>query len=229
MRWELDEQTRQAATKYPIAIQGRIPVGPFEGRTFYSETWNDRVVQPADWGNVTRSDPDDIIKQFQRQRYTQGLALVASWGTMWRKPDAIWGNREVEGIEMVLGKCAQSIQSCGSIADSWTMMRKQLAWTSVLISKTLHFLCLSLGFDHDPPVPIDGKVIRQTVWPAFVRPIPVSERPRSWNGDSLAAYNRYMTAILTWAARREWRTFDVERTICAEFEPSWRSECASAR
>lgn len=43
------------------------------------------------------------------------------------------------------------LRKSDSIAGSYDMLRAQLLWTSVLISKTLHFLCLSLGFDNDPP------------------------------------------------------------------------------
>ena len=180
-----------------------------------------RVVQPANWHGILRSDPDQIIQQFRSQRYTQALAMVVSWGTMWRHPKAIWGGRKLETIEEVLHDCAQSIRTSESITVSWGMLRVQLGWTSVLISKTLHFLCLSLGFDHDPPVPIDGAVIRQRVWPMFRDPIPVGERPENWEGDSFEAYGRYMTAILVWADLRYWSTPDVERTICAEVQPEW--------
>ena len=88
-------------------------------------------------------------------------------------------------------------------------------------------MCLSLGFDHDPPVPIDGKVIRGRVWPLFIRAVPASERPADWTGDTFEAYGRYMTAILTWADQRGWSTPDVERTICVEVEPDWERTAAS--
>jgi len=221
MRWDIDQRTWQAAMKYPLRIEGRVPVGPFEGRTFNTQSWNHRVVQPCDWGGELRSDPDQIIKQFRKQRYTQGLAMVVSWGTMWRKPEAIWGARNLEDIERVLHECAESIRQSESIADSWKLLTGKLLWTAVLSSKTLHFLCLSVGFDRDPAVPIDGAVVRQRVWPAFVKLIPPEEQPGNWEGDSWEAYSRYMSAILAWSAQRSWTTADVERTICAEFEPNW--------
>jgi hypothetical protein len=147
--------------------------------------------------------------------------MVASWGTMWRQPDAIWGGRKLETIEAALHECAHSIRRSESISGSWDILRVQLSWTSVLISKTLHFLSLSLGFDHDPPVPIDGAVVRQRVWPIFRDSVPVRERPRNWEGDTFEAYSRYMTAILVWANQRHWSTAEVERTICLEVQPEW--------
>ena len=147
MKWLIDDATSRAAIKYPIPIKHSTPIGPFNGRTFDTSSWNRRVIQPATWHGVLRSDPQQIIQQFRNQRYTQGLAMVASWGTMWRQPDAIWGGRKPEIIEQVLRDCAESIRKTESIADSWQLLRDQLRWSSVLISKTLHFLCRSLSFE----------------------------------------------------------------------------------
>ncbi|SRR5713226_8308609 len=226
MHWTLDAATTQAATKYPAPITRTSPVGPFKGRRFNTRDWNHRVVQPASWHGVLQSDPDQIIQQFRNQRYTQGLAMVVSWGTMWRKPDAVWGDRKLETIEDVLRDCAESIRKTESIADSWAVLYGQMLWTSVLISKTLHFLCLSLGFDRDPPVPIDGAVVRQRVWPAFRDSIPFAERPRNWEGDGFEPYSRYMSAILAWANQRHWSTAEMERTLCLEFEEKWNKLCS---
>jgi hypothetical protein len=180
MHWKVDEATARAASKYPLPRTSNGPVGPFKGRRFDTRNWNHRVVQPSTWHGVLRSDPDEIIQQFRALRYTQALALVVSWGTMWRQPDAVWGGHKLETIESILHDCAESIRKSESIENSWAMLRDRLWWTSVLISKVLHFLSLALGFDHDPPVPIDGAVIRQRVWPAFRDSIPFGERPKNW-------------------------------------------------
>lgn len=167
MNWNIDEATALAATRYPLPISRSTPVGPLRGRRFNTQSWNHRVIQPATWHGVVRSDPEEIIRQFQGQHYTQGLAMVTSWGTMWRQPNSIWGGRALSTIEETLHSCTESIQDSNSVSDSWSILRSQLQWSSVLMSKTLHFLCLSLGIDDEPPVPIDGAVIRQRVWPAF--------------------------------------------------------------
>lgn len=221
MHWKIDERTAAAAKRYPVHIQRSSPVGPFYGRAFDTATWNKYVIQPSSWNGTLRSDTDEIIRHFRGEHYTQALALVVSWGTMWRQPDAIWGWRTLEKIDADLRECAASIRQSECIEDSWQMLRVRLSWTSVLISKTLHFLCLSLGFDQDPPVPIDGAVVRQRLWPAFRDSIPVHERPQSWDGHDFDAYTRYMTAILVWARTRNWTTPDVERTVCAELRPDW--------
>lgn len=223
MHWSIDRRTAEAATKYPFPIARATPVGPRPGLPFDTSKpcWNRRVIQPASWSGVLRSDPDQIIQQFKSGKYTQALAMVVSWGTMWRQPNAIWGERKLGTIETALKGCATSIRDSHSITESWNMLRNQLSWTSVLISKTLHFLCLSLDFDRDVPVPIDGAVIRQCVWPRFRDSIPADERPEDWKGDSFEAYSRYMSAIIVWAQQKQWTTGEIERTICVEVQPDW--------
>lgn len=225
MRWKLDQRTMQAAKNHPIQINANSPIPPLKGRNFDTRSWNHRVVQPATWCGELRSDPDQIMRQFKNGHYTQGLAMVVSWGTMWRQPAAIWGHRNLEHIEEILGLCSESIRTTQSIEDAWKALTKGLCWSSVLTSKTLHFICCSLGFEDDPAVPIDGAVIRQKVWPAFRDPIPYHERPEGWEGDSFEAYCRYMSAILTWAKMKNWNTAEVERTMSLQFQPDWIKFC----
>lgn len=170
------------------------------------------------------SSPAQIIRQFQDGRYTQALALVVSWGTMWRTSGSIWGRRPPELIEGVLRNCATSIQKSNSIATAWQMLagreEAQLGWSDVLTSKTLHFLCRSLGFERNAPVPIDGKIIVQRVWPEFRRHSR-ELRPEKWHAtdNGFEAYNRYMTAIRSWADQLQWTTTQTEQTIYLMFYP----------
>ena len=85
-----------------------------------------------------------------------------------------------------------------------------------MTSKTLHFLCRALGFQHDVPVPIDNKVILNRVWPRFKNGIPPSQCPQGWKGNTFPAYCRYMTAIIEWANMKGWTTTELEPTIFAE-------------
>lgn len=106
-----------------------------------------------------------------------------------------------------------------SIEDSWDLLTNRLGWTHVITSKTLHFLCRALGFNQDPPVPIDNNVILKYVWPGFRIGIPSGQRPRDWEGNDFAAYCTYMTAIIEWARVRNWTTTEVETTIFVENDP----------
>lgn len=226
LQWPTNQQTAQAATAYSLAIKGNAPAAQFEGCHTSAETWNDRVVQPSAWPDTPLwSSPDEIVKQFGDERYTQALALVVSWGGMGRRSKDIYGERKCETIDLIdrtLGCCAQSIRESKSIADSWEMLtgseHGQLGWSAVITSKTLHVLCRSLGFSQNPPVAIDGRVIREKVWPVFRNSIPIGHRSNNWEGDSFEAYCRYMTAILTWATQKNWTTTEVEATIFDQFK-----------
>jgi hypothetical protein len=221
MHWPTDQLTAQAATAYPVVIKREAPATQFVGCPTRAETWNDRVFQPAQWpAGPLRSSPEQIIKFFRMKRYTQGLAMVVSWGGMGRRSKDIYGQRRhatIEQIERTLRECAESIQTSQSIADSWRALTGQLNWSAVITSKTLHFLCRSSGFEQNPPVAIDNSCIRDKVWPAFRNSIPSTQRPKGWNGNTLEAYYRYMTAILIWSEAKNWTTTQMESTIFCEY------------
>lgn len=205
-----------------------VPAKQWNGCDTDRATWDRRVVQPATWQDPLRSDPPEIVKQFENGRYTQGLALVVSWGGMGRHPEKIYhdGNdKTIEHIEHTLLSCANSIRAAHSIEYSWKVLtgneREELSWSAVMASKTLHFLCRALGYDQNPPVPIDGEVIRNRLWPLFRYSFPFgSTNFGNWEGDTFEAYCRYMTAIRTWADQRGWSTTEMEVTIYKHFEQS---------
>jgi len=225
MIWTLDGVTAEAARLYPLKVLARPTTKPqpqFGGRHFQPESWNSKVKQPAAWPTGSlMSSPESIIDEFRSARYTQGLAMVASWGTMWRNPGAIWGRHTPVTLERVLAECARDIRKTESIEKSWHVLTgseaSKLGWSAVAASKTLHFLCRSIGLEQDPPVAIDNLIIRNQVWPAFRDGIPAGSRPLGWAGNGFDAYWRYMTAILTWARMRGWTTTQVEATIFKNF------------
>jgi hypothetical protein len=224
LRWPLDERTAKAANDHPLPIRATSPLAQFgeDGRDcgFDPQSWNYRVVQPASWPSAPACTPEQIIAQFRGGRYTQGLAMVAAWGRMWRQPDAVWGLRKIQSIERALLNCAHNLRETQSVEGSWTMLtglaEGQMGWTAVMTSKTLHFLCRSLDFELNPPAAIDGAVMRNIVWRVLGNAVPFGERPMTWQGNTFAAYCRYMTAILVWAKQRNWTTKEMEATIFAE-------------
>lgn len=230
LRWTTDQWTAKAASDYPLPIRATTPRAQFgeDGRDcgFNPQRWS-RVVQPACWPLRAACTPEQIIEQFRAGRYTQGLAMVAAWGRMWRQPDAVWGPRKIESVEQALHRCADSIMVTQSLEHSWLTLtgvgEGQMSWTAVMTSKTLHFLCRSLGFEINPPAAIDGAVMRTIVWNAFKNAIPFGQRPMNWQGNTFAAYSRYMTAIRTWAEQRNWTTKEMEATIFAEYGSSSES------
>ncbi len=221
LRWKMDERTAKAASIYPFPIDRATPGVQYPGCVTETRTWSNRVVQPATWKNGSLiSSPDEIIKQFQSQRYTQALALVVSWGGMGRTSQYIYGiptRERIEHIERILRQCAKSIEESCSVSGSWELLTGtkpgQLCWSSVMASKALTFLCRSLGFEQNPPVPIDRERIRKNAWPIWRDSVPFGQRPVDWDGDSFEAFGRYMTAILTWADQKHWTTAQIEATI----------------
>jgi len=225
MLWQIDQQTAKAAMAYRFPFELDVSAPQFQGCKTDARTWNDRVIQPSTWPDEPLcSSPDQIITQFTDGHYTQALALVVSWGGMGRRSKDIYRERArdtIEKIDRTLGSCSENIRASHSIADSWMRLtipeEGGLAWSAVMTSKTLHFLCRSLGFAYDPPVAIGGAVIRQRLWPVFRNSFAPDQRPGDWEGNSFDAYRRYMSAILTWASRRNWTTTEMEATIFKRF------------
>lgn len=218
MNWQFDQATEVAARQYPHPLLEGEPVGQFAGRTFRPASWHRRTLHqqwPA--GEQLLSSPNAIIELFRAGAYLEARAMVVSWGTMSRGSAAIWGGRDLGQIEQTLTACAASIQRTGSLECSWAALTRAapdgLGWTAVAASKTLHFLARSLGFEERPPVALDGAVIRDRVWPAFIAPIRRGQRPQGWRGNDFEAYARYMTAICIWAELRGWTTTQMEATL----------------
>lgn len=218
MNWNIDPDTQFAAHNFPIIIQAGMPVAQFHGRAFNPVNWSHRI-RPQDMfaENIQTSAPQSIINTFQNGEYLQGLALVVSWGSMWRTSNSIYGNNNLQEIHDALHASAQSIIQTEFIDNAWTTLTGHLHWSAVITSKVLHFMCRSLGFQNNPPVAIDNGVILKNVWPIFKNNIPYGLRPRSWRGNSLTAYLRYMTAIIEWASMRNWTTTEIETTLFNEY------------
>ncbi len=222
MNWELDGVTVNAADRYPLNIDQDCPAAQFKGRNFNPENWNNRVIGDNPWpDSPILSSPQTIIQQFVDGHYLNGLALVVSWGTMWRQNNRIYGNHDLQVIHDALAFCAQNLIKTETINESWLLLtgigQGQLAWSPVITSKTLHFLSRSVGFEQDPPVAIDNAVILKLVWPYWRNMIPINQRPQGWRGKDLESYLRYMTAINVWAQQRHWTTTQMEATIFAAF------------
>ncbi len=222
LNWTRDNATAIAAQRFPLPLRSTVPATQFPGFQFNPDSWDRRVLTPARWpAGPLVSSPQQIVALFAAGSHLEGLAMVVSWGRMWRQPNSVYGTGPLEAIDAALRAGASSIQETISIAGAWAILtgqgKDQPGWSAVLTSKTLHFLCRALGFENNPPVAIDGLVIRNTVWPAWRRTVPPTVMPRDWKGDSLEAYLRYMTAILVWADRLGWTTPQIEATIFAEF------------
>jgi len=165
--------------------------------------------------------PSNIIACFREDKVLEGLALTVAWGRMFRKPDAIY-RMSLPKIELALRCSIDSIIKNSSIHTAWVNLTERLEWSPVITSKCLHFVTRSLGYEQNPPVPIDSVVLRK-VWPKFkqfigrVKGFGDPGLCRSWWGSSWEVYNRYMTAIICWANERNWTTTQFENTMFAEY------------
>ena len=218
MNWNTDPETQFSAHNCPVLIQAAMPAPQYPGRPFVSVNWIHRI-RPQDMfaENVQNSSPQSIIDAFRNEEYLQGLALVVSWGSMWRTSNSIYGNDNLQAIQDTLRASAQSSIQTENIDSAWTTLTGNLHWSAVITSKVLHFICRSLGFENDPPVAIDNAVFLKKVWPAFRNHIPFELRPQGWRGNGLDAYLRYMTAIIEWASMRNWTTTQIETTLFNEY------------
>ena len=218
MKWQIDKATQIAARQYPVPIKATTPASQFSGRQFNAKNWARRI-RSTDKFRATSliSSPNEIIQTFQNKHYLQALALVVSWGTMWRKAKNIYNRHSLQEIHEALEKCAQDLKKTNSIETSWEVLTCYLDWSPVISSKTLHFLCRALGYTQDPPVAIDNAVVLNKVWPTFKHGIPMQQRPKCWRGKYFDAYRRYMTAVLEWAKQRRWATTDIEATLFDEY------------
>ena len=230
MDWPIDQTTQMAARKFVPIINAGAPSTQFGGRRCDPARWRN-VLPPGEAfaarPRVFPDAPDMIISDFAAGHYLQALARTISWGAMWRTKNYIYRDHGFERVYHGLDCCARSIGQTRSIHQSWELLTGDppgLQWSGVMTSKVLHFLCRALGFRQDPPVPIDGAVIRKQVWPVFRNAITEGGQrremyPDNWEGNGFSAYCRYMTAIITWAEVKAWTTTEVETTIFAKYSP----------
>ena len=218
MNWHQDQPTAETAVQFPFPIHQQERAPQPLGLNFNPAAWNHRTIAQAWPPGSLRSDPDQIIQLFRDFHYLEALAMTVSWGGM-KGQAPIYGDRDLQAIELALQQCAQSIQKTDEIQDAWLILTgdqpEHLGWSTVMASKTLHFLsrALDLGEDAVLPVPRDGAVSLGYVWLGWIAHVPPAQRPQNWQGNSFEAYNRYMTAILVWANQRHWTTTQIETTI----------------
>lgn len=221
MIWHPDPQTQAAAVAHPLPLAAIVPAPQFPGRNFAGGSWNHRVINQHWPAPNFRAGPAAIIAALAAGNNLEGLAMVVSWGTMWRQPDSIYGHRHLPDIHDKIDLARESIAATNCINNAWMILTDPnpggLGWSPVLSSKFLHFLCRSLGEVQDPPVAIDNAVILNAVWPAWRALHYPQFSPNNWCGHTLAAYLRYMTAIQSWATLRAWTTTEFEATVFSEY------------
>jgi len=236
MLWDHDRITAYWANQAPIPI--KLPVQPqYDGLDYRlrESTWVKHIRKSSfpeycRYPNQPESllcSPENIIRCFQDDLVLEALVLVVAWGRMTRSKGNIYQKSNLI-IEEALLECIQLTKEKNSVEDAWKLLSKRLDWGFVITSKSLHFLARSLGYETNPPVPLDNKVFLGEVWPTFVKqisshvnpsgypkPEPWWDKSASWGG-----YNRYMTAINCWADERGWTTTQLECTLFQAYYPT---------
>ena len=235
--WIYDKQTQYWANRLLIPIQAKLPKPQYDGLDYRMRevTWKKHILNdnfpiycryPGESGSLLAS-PTNIIQCFQDQKVLEALALTVAWGRMTRAKVNIY-QKSNPVIEETLLKCLLSTNENNSVELSWNLLTGKLKWGHVITSKCLHFLARSLGFEMNPPVPIDNTVFIQVVWPVFknsivkIRDTSNKDLPKGWwdHSNSWGAYNRFMTAINYWAGVKGWTTTQLENTLFQEYYPA---------
>ncbi len=231
--WVYDFDTSFWAKRIQL-IQSSTPGKQYDGLDYrmWEETWRKYILK-AGFPSYCRyvgqpgyflASPKNIISCFKEEKVLQALALVVAWGRMVRTKNMIY-SRSLEEIEETLLDCIKYIKTEENTKSAWHLLNKKFNWSPVITSKCLHFLTRSLGYEENPPVPIDNKVILEKVWLEFENRIrshsssdtvPLPGRWRSI-GSSWSTYNRYMTAINCWSEIKGWTTTEVENTLFIEY------------
>ena len=237
INWNYDEITKDWAIRCPLPIATKTPIPQYDGSNYHpwEETWKKHILRNRfpDYCRSTNRigtlvcSPTNIIKCFQESKVLESLVLIVGWGSLTRTKGKIY-DKSLQQIEETLLKCMTLTEKHNSIEGSWNLLVDDLGWSYVITSKTLHFLARSLGYESNPPVPIDNKVILDEVWPAFRKTVKkerilgIDVMPEGWwdRVSSWQPYNRYMTAINSWAHLKGWTTTQIENTLFQEYYPS---------
>ena len=236
LNWEYDKTTAYWANRLLIPIKSKRPTPQYDGLDYrlWEDTWVKHILNssfpeycryPQQQGSLLCS-PSNIIRCYQEQKVLEALALTVAWGRMTRTKGNIY-QKSNRVIEKTLSKCLRLTINTNSVEHAWNLLLRELDWGYVITSKCLHFLARSLGYESNPPVPLDNKVILNEVWPAFKKMINQHKSssnypmPGIWWDYSVSwsGYNRYMTAINCWANAVGWTTTQLENTLFEEYYP----------
>lgn len=242
LHWQLEELTKYWATRCILPLDSRSPQPQYDGEHFEmaESSWL-KYILAANFPDYCKGpshkyprqlklfgSPSNIIACFREERVLEGLTLTVAWGRMFRTPKAIYRmhppkRMDLLKIELALQHSIDSIIKSGGIHMAWVSLTEQLRWSPVITSKCLHFVSRALGHEQNPPVPIDNSIVLRNVWPKFkqsiyrVKGLGDPDLCCSWRGSSWGAYNRYMTAVICWANKRNWTTTQFENTMFAEY------------
>lgn len=228
--WCEDRPTRTWADRCLLITMGKQPQYNGANKNPLVRTWSKYTLTKGfplycnaiGWTGRLRPSPENIIRCWTEGHELEALALTVVWGSMSRTVNTIYG-ADLPIIQQHLCDARDSIVATNSIKKAWEILTSGLGWTPVMTSKCLHYLARSMGFEQNPPVPIDHAVVQLRVAPKFDVLIRQSGgNPKAlgvWfdKRDSWAGYTCYMTTILAWSRAKQWTTTETENTVFEQF------------
>lgn len=220
MNWTINEQITTIAGRISVDLADANP-NQYPGDLINTNLWKNFTLSRNFPPELVVCSPANIIKCFQDDLFLEGLILTINWGKMNKTVEKIF-NQDIRTIDECLKKCKEDISQHHSINNSWEWLAKHLAWTNVMSSKILHFLCRSLGHIK-VPVPIDNAQILKKFRPLLAEllynnyeelqeTIPQINNYMSWgqNQDyTFGSYERYMNFIMAWSPNGNTTAFEV--------------------
>lgn len=210
MNWQPDPIFEQLALQAPII---NLPdANQFPGR---NEILHEYALLTNNNNPNIDSSPASIIESAQNHEWRTFLLKVGRWGGMipgiLRRPfnNIYWSTYTIDvteerlvQIETALGDTYSMILNEQPFELVWNRLR-ELGWTKVILSKCLHFIARAADDEGLLPIAVDNAMSCNWLWPSFQNRIQVINldwpRPAGINGNEFQHYNRYFTAMVTWA------------------------------
>lgn len=177
--WYLDAVTAAWANKV-ILIRSPRPNQQYDGTSYrmWEDNWKKYILAPAysryccypGQPGYLLASPSNIVACIQEEKVLQALALVVAWGSMVRTAPKIY-TKPLAEIEELLIQSIRLVKADESVESSWNFLVDNLQWSAVITSKYLHFLTRAIGYEQNPPVPIDNAIILDKVWPEFKKKV----------------------------------------------------------
>src|SRR5215208_6157765 len=86
---------------------------------------------------------ENIVRCFRERLVMEGLALTLAWGVMARTAKYVY-DRSKTYIAEALTNCLDDVEASRDAEGAWRILTRDLGWSNVMASKTLHFMARGL-------------------------------------------------------------------------------------
>lgn len=165
--------------------------------------WPLFVLQVSLWGRIV---PGPLGHSYQR-----------IYGSAYGEPVSV---AIIEKIGSILSRAFAGLQKEQSLEAIWNLLGEELRLSAVMRSHCLHFMARAAGWQGRVPIPLDRAMSRNWLWPQFRQAARDSclPLPAVIHLDDWSHYNRYMTAMVAWAAALNWTCAELEGALWNHFK-----------